>query len=129
MSLFDGLLWWVPLGRAPEITAADLAAALGHLDGAPADDLPPLLFDMRTPREHADGHVPGARRITVPELKAALEAGTLDDAGRRCVALCLSAHRSLPAVRLLRKHGRADAVHLAGGMRAWWAAGLPTEKG
>ena len=129
MSLFDGPLWWLPLGRAPEIEAAELAGALGLDEAASDDGPPPLLLDMRTAREFADGHVPGARRMTVPELRAALADGSLADEGRRCVALCLSAHRSLPAVRLLRKHGRADAVHLAGGMRAWWKAGWPTDKG
>ena len=63
---------------------------------------------------------------SIPFLSS--KSGTLGDDGRRCVPVCLSAHRSLPAVRLLRKHGRADAAHLAGGMRAWWKAGLPTEK-
>ncbi len=83
---------------------------------------------MRTAQEFDGGHVPGATRYTIAELRAALAAGTLADEGRRCVAICLSAHRSLPAVRLLRKSGRDDATHLAGGMRAWWKAGLPTEK-
>ena len=128
MSLFDGPLWWLPLGRAPEVTAAELATDLGMVEGEEASGPPPLLFDMRTAQEFDGGHIPGARRVTVPELKAALESGTLGDDGRRCVPVCLSAHRSLPAVRLLRKHGRADAAHLAGGMRAWWKAGLPTEK-
>jgi len=129
MTLFDGPLWWLPLGHAPEITAEELAASLGHVDGQPADEPPPLVLDVRTAREHADGHVPGALLTTLPELRAAIATGVLGDEGRRCVAICLSAHRSLPAVRLLRKHGRADAVHLGGGMRAWWKAGLPTEKG
>jgi rhodanese-related sulfurtransferase len=40
------------------------------------------------------------------------------------VAICLSAHRSPPAVRLLSRAGY-DARQLEGGMLAWRAAGLP----
>lgn len=120
MGLLDGPLWWLPLGREPEIEAAELAAALTRAS-------PPLLLDMRTPAEFQRGRIPGSRCFTVAQLRAALETHALGDDGRRCVALCLSAHRSLPAVRLLRRHGRLDAVHLAGGMRSWWKAGLPTE--
>ena len=38
---------------------------------------------------------------------------------RPVVAICLSAHRSIPAARLLRAHGFPDAAQLAGGMLAW----------
>ena len=38
--------------------------------------------------------------------------------------VCLTAHRSVPAVRLLRERG-FDAVQLSGGMIAWRAARLP----
>jgi hypothetical protein len=42
------------------------------------------------------------------------------DPSRPVVAICLTAHRSIPAVRLLRNRG-FDAAQLAGGMRAWRA--------
>jgi rhodanese-related sulfurtransferase len=40
------------------------------------------------------------------------------------VAICLTAHRSIPAVRLLRENG-FEARQLQGGMLAWRAAQLP----
>jgi len=40
------------------------------------------------------------------------------------VAICLTAHRSIPAVRLLASEG-FEATQLKGGMLAWRAAGLP----
>ena len=43
------------------------------------------------------------------------------------IAICLTAHRSIPAVRLLKQRG-FEASHLAGGMLAWRAASLPEEK-
>jgi rhodanese-related sulfurtransferase len=44
------------------------------------------------------------------------------------VAVCLTAHRSVPAVRLLRERG-FEAVQLSGGMMAWRAARLPEARG
>jgi rhodanese-related sulfurtransferase len=120
MSLFDKYLWWLPLGTAPELSCVELAELL-------ASEPAPLLIDMRTAREFDAGHIAGAQRFGLGELKAALEMGRLEIDGRPCVAICLSAHRSIPAVRLLLRHGYADARQLAGGMRAWWKAGLPTE--
>lgn len=62
--------------------------------------------------------------------------GDLEDAandlplqsGEPVVAICLTAHRSVTAVRLLKRRGY-DIVQLKGGMRAWRAAGLPEAKG
>jgi rhodanese-related sulfurtransferase len=42
------------------------------------------------------------------------------------VAICLTAHRSIPAVRLLRARG-FEAAQLAGGMLAWRVAGFGEE--
>ena len=121
MGLFDGPLWWLPLGKVPEITAGELRAALDS-------EAVPYLLDMRTEAEFRAGHIPGATRFSLLELEGALRTGGLKDEGRPCIAICLSAHRSIPAVRLLRRHGRNDAVHLTCGMRSWWRAGLPTHK-
>jgi len=120
MGLFDKFLWWLPLGSVPELDTAELAAKL-------ATDDAPILLDMRTAPEFNAGHIPGAVRYTLRDLKAALEAGSLQTDGRAPVAICLSAHRSIPAVRLLLAHGQPGARQLAGGMHAWWKAGLPVE--
>jgi rhodanese-related sulfurtransferase len=100
----------------PEIQPAALAARLTQ---APR----PQLLDVRTPAEFARGHLAGAVSVPITALAARLPALALDPA-RPVVAICLTAHRSVPAVRLLRRLG-LDAVQLAGGMMAWRAAGLP----
>jgi rhodanese-related sulfurtransferase len=41
------------------------------------------------------------------------------------VAICASAHRSVPAVRLLRAAGYKNAMQLKGGMLSWIAARQP----
>jgi rhodanese-related sulfurtransferase len=111
--------WWLPFGRVPEIPARELAAQLG-------EPRPPQVVDVRTPAEWRRSHVPGAVNVPITELGSRL--GTLSlDRARPVVAVCLTAHRSIPAVRLLRAEG-FEAVQLAGGMQAWWSAGLRTSE-
>ncbi len=114
------LPWWLPFGAVPELAPAELRAAL-------AGAAPPQLLDVRTGAEHAGGRIEGARSVPVTELAARL-AGLGLDPGRPVVAICLSAHRSIPAVRLLRARG-FEARQLAGGMLAWRRAGLPEVRG
>lgn len=114
------LPWWLPFGSVPEIEPADLASRLAR---RPA----PQLVDVRTAPEFAAGHVKGALNLPVMALASRLDALGLDPA-RPVVAICLSGHRSVPAVRLLRQRG-FDAVHLAGGMMAWRARRLPEARG
>jgi len=108
--------WWLPFGAVPETGAAALFAAL-------AVDPRPQLVDVRTSAEFSAGHVAGAVSLPVTSLAARLEALGLDPA-RPVVAICLTAHRSIPAVRLLRRRG-FEASQLSGGMLAWRRLELP----
>ncbi len=110
--------WWLPFGRVPELTADTLARDLV------AD--PPQIIDVRSTAEYNAGHIPGAVSVPLPSLAGRVASLGLDPA-RPVVAICLTAHRSVPAVRLLTRHGY-DARQLAGGMRAWRKASLPEEK-
>lgn len=111
--------WWLPFGRVPEVAPRDLAERL-------SSGSPPQLLDVRTAVEFAAGHVAGAVNVPVTALPSRLEDLPFDRA-RPVVAICLSAHRSPPAVRLLLRGGY-DASHLAGGMLAWRWAGLPESR-
>ncbi len=114
-------LWWLPFGQVPDIDAAELAQALA----APE---PPRLLDVRTRGEWESSRIPGARNLGVRSLRRKLPA--LDwDRRQPVVAICLSAHRSIPAVRLLTQAGFSDVRQLRGGMIAWWRQGLPVERG
>jgi len=110
------LPWWIPFGSVPGIDPHALASALGRRPE-------PQLLDVRSASEFAHGHIAGALNVPITTLRSRLAALGLD-ASRPVVAICLSAHRSPPAVRLLRQIG-FDASELAGGMLAWRAAGLP----
>ena len=103
------------------VPAADLAAQIAANDSAkPA----PLILDVRTPEEFADGHVPGAVLIPHDQLEARIaELG----APREVVVYCRSGRRSALVEPILEKNG--FRVHqLAGSWQAWQAAGLPEEK-
>jgi rhodanese-related sulfurtransferase len=114
------LPWWFPFGVVPEIPARQLAADVSSVPG-------PQVLDVRTEGEFRRGHVRGAVCVPIAELKARLPAlGLARD--RPVVAICLTAHRSIPAVRLLRRAGY-DAKQLAGGMISWRAAGFPEDEG
>ena len=86
-----------------------------------------VVLDIRTPEEFRDGHLPGARNLDffAPDFRQRLEALARGDAP--VLLYCRSGNRSGQAMRLLRQWGRDDVLHLAGGFRAWRAAGLPEE--
>lgn len=111
--------WW-PFGRVPEVTAGNLASKVA--DGSVQ------VLDVRTGAEFRRSRIPGARHLPITSLSTRnLEALGLDKK-RPVVAICLTAHRSIPAVRKLDELG-FDARQLKGGMRTWWKSGGPTESG
>jgi rhodanese-related sulfurtransferase/DNA-binding transcriptional ArsR family regulator len=87
-----------------------------------ADGLVTLL-DVRPPDEYADGHVPGALNIPLPQLKARLAE---IPAGVAVVAYCRGPWCVLAfeAVALLRSEG-CNAHRLDGGLPEWRRAGRP----
>lgn len=113
-------LWWLPFGRVAELSAADLHARLQAGQ--------PQLIDVRTVTEYHRSRIAGAMNVPITELRSRLPDLGLDPR-QPVIAICLSAHRSVPAVRLLQASGFQQAQQLAGGMLSWWRAGLPTEKG
>ena len=123
MSALDRLkkrFWWLPVGHVPEINAAVLNARL-------SGDNPPKIVDVRSGVEWRRSHIPGAVSVPINELKDRLASLQLD-AQQPIIAICLSAHRSIPAVRLLRAEGFENVVQLKGGMLAWWSKNYPTEQ-
>ncbi|MEZ4395102.1 MAG: rhodanese-like domain-containing protein [Polyangiales bacterium] len=120
MGVFERARNWVPFGEVPEV---DPEALHSTLDGVDA----PIVLDVRTETEWRAGHVRGALSAPITDFESALDALSLDPA-RSVVAICLSAHRSIPAVRILRARGFTRAAQLRGGMLAWWVRGLPTTR-
>jgi rhodanese-related sulfurtransferase len=83
-----------------------------------------VLVDVREPNETAVERFPGA--VIVP-LSAFDPAAIPPPNGREIVFACRSGRRSVTASIAAQEQGFAYDSHLAGGILAWKAAGLPTE--
>ena len=112
------ILWWLPFGKVPEINSEELHKRLQVVRS-------PVVIDVRTSSEFEQGHIAGAINVPVTSLKSRLASLDLQ-VDQPVVALCRSARRSIPAVRLFKRAGMEDACQLQGGMIAWEEAGMPT---
>lgn len=100
----------------PEIGVEELAVA--HAAGA-------VVIDVRNPDEFVQSRVPGAVLVPlgeVPDRVAELPTG------EPVYVICAVGGRSRRAAAFLRDRG-VDAVNVAGGTRAWVAAGRPVDSG
>ena len=85
-----------------------------------------LLVDVREPNEVAVEAYPDS--VVVP-LSSFDPKAIPDPAGKEVVFACRSGKRSVTASLTAQAAGLAYDKHLAGGMLAWKAAGLPTKAG
>jgi len=85
-----------------------------------------LLVDVREPNEVAVEAYPGG--VVVP-LSSFNPHDIPDPQGKQVVFACRSGKRSVTASVVAQVAGLAYDKHLAGGMLAWKAAGLPTKTG
>ena len=85
-----------------------------------------LLVDVREPNEVAAEAYPGA---VVAPLSSFDPKAIPDPGGKQVVFACRSGKRSVTASLAAQAAGLAYNKHLAGGMLAWKAAGLPTKTG
>jgi rhodanese-related sulfurtransferase len=83
-----------------------------------------ILVDVREPNETAIERYPGA--VIVP-LSTFDPAEIPDPQGRQVVFACRSGRRSVTASQVAQAAGLPYDGHLAGGILAWKAAGLPVE--
>lgn len=85
-----------------------------------------LLIDVREPAEFAAEKIAGALNVPL----SSLDPTALPDAcGRTIVLQCAGGKRSAMAVDRCRQAEQLIDTHLAGGLAAWKAAGLPTVTG
>jgi rhodanese-related sulfurtransferase len=83
-----------------------------------------LLVDVREPNEIAVERFPGAEVVPMSNFDPAQIS---DPNGREVVFACRSGRRSAIASQAAQTQGYPYDAHLAGGILAWKAAGLPTE--
>lgn len=85
-----------------------------------------LVIDVREPHEFAAGHIPGA--LNLP-LSGFSPSQLPDPGGRKLVLNCAAGGRSARALSACETARASVDGHLAGGIGAWVAAGLPTTHG
>ena len=85
-----------------------------------------LLIDVREPDEFAAERIAGALNLPLSTLNPA---ALPDPGGKTIVLQCAGGKRSAMAIDKCRKANQAIDTHLAGGLAAWKAAGLPTVTG
>jgi rhodanese-related sulfurtransferase len=83
-----------------------------------------LLVDVREPSETSLERYPEAVYMPMSEFDPA---ALPDPAGREVVFACRSGNRSVTASLIAQDAGLPYNKHLAGGIKGWNEAGLPTE--
>jgi rhodanese-related sulfurtransferase len=86
-----------------------------------------LLLDVREDGEWRQGHLPRATHLRLAAIDAEIR-NVAPSSKTPIVCYCAGGFRSAAAAATLKKLGYADVYSLAGGIRAWTAAGLPTVK-
>jgi hydroxyacylglutathione hydrolase len=83
---------------------------------------PPLLLDIRNPREWAARHIDGSVNIPLNHLQERIAEIPRD---RRVAVHCAGGYRSSIAAGILHQVGITNLIEMAGGLAAWDAAKLP----
>jgi rhodanese-related sulfurtransferase len=105
---------------AKSITAEELAEQI-QLSQAP------LILDVRSKEEYAEGHIPGALNIPHDQLGDRLSeigAAKTDE----IVVHCRSGYRAGIAEKILVEAGYSDVRNLDGHMNAWQSGSYPIEQ-
>jgi len=104
------LVWPTKRASAPEV-AEELASVS-----------PPLLLDVRTPREWAAKHVDGSVNVPLNHLQERIGEITRE---RGIAVHCAGGYRSSIAASILQQYGITNLTEMAGGLAAWESARLP----
>ena len=103
----------------PEITASELNKKMQESEVQ--------VVDVRTRAEWRLSRISGAINLPINRFSQENIQSLGLDKEKDVVLVCLSAHRSIPAVRQLKGLGFEQAKQLQGGMKQWWKSGNPTE--
>ena len=101
--------------RTERVSAPMVAEELASAD-------PPLLLDIRNPREWAIKHIASSVNIPLNHLQERIAEIPRD---RRIAVHCAGGYRSSIAAGILHGHGITNLIEMAGGLAAWDAARLP----
>jgi rhodanese-related sulfurtransferase len=86
-----------------------------------------VVIDVCEPDEFARGHVIGSKNLPFGQLEEKL-GQVVKNKSAQVIMVCQVGARSGRAAATARKLGYENAQSLSGGLRAWTAASMPTEK-
>jgi rhodanese-related sulfurtransferase len=86
-----------------------------------------VVLDVCEPDEFARGHVIGAKNLPLGQLEDKLPQ-VVKNKSAHVIMVCQVGARSARAAATARKLGYENVQSLSGGLRAWSAASMPTEK-
>jgi rhodanese-related sulfurtransferase len=104
-------------GPVPSISPED---AQGRATAEGADRA--LIVDVREPGEFAQARIPGSVLIPLGQF---IERYAELPADRPLLMVCRSGSRSAGATAFLLRNGFPEVANIAGGILAWYQAGLP----
>ncbi len=102
-----------------EISPADAAAKLNSGEA--------VIVDVRDKDEWDEGHIPGAIHLSRGTIELDIEE-KVPDSNAMIITHCGGGGRSALAADSLQKMGYKNVRSMAGGFKAWKAAGLPRTK-
>jgi rhodanese-related sulfurtransferase len=102
-----------------EISPEDAAAKLQNKEA--------VIIDVRDKDEYDEGHIPNALNLSRGTIELDIEE-KVPDPNAIVVVHCGGGGRSALAAESLQKMGYKNIRSMAGGLKAWKAAGLPTAK-
>ena len=102
-----------------EISPQDAAAKLNCGDA--------VVVDVRDKDEWDEGHIPGAMHLSRGTIDLDIEE-TVPDTSALVICHCGGGGRSALAAESLQKMGYKNVRFMAGGLKAWKAAGLSTAR-
>lgn len=107
--------------------AGPMRISAGELSQQIQGSQAPLILDVRSEKEFADGHIPGAVNIPYDQLGDRLS--EIDAAKSDAIVVhCRSGHRAGIAEKVLIEAGYSDVRDLDGHMNAWQTGGYPIEE-
>ncbi len=107
-------------------TTTSLPLEISVTEAAEKWDNGVFLLDVREPSEWIEGHVPNSTLIPLGELASRASEVPAD---QEIMVICRSGNRSATGRDILLDAGLTQVTSVAGGIRAWAAAGNPVVSG
>jgi rhodanese-related sulfurtransferase len=107
----------------PSVPTFSVQEAHEHLEDAGSGA---ILIDVRNPDEFAQARVPGSILMPLPFFAGRFAALPAD---REILIICATGNRSSTATAYLLGNGFERVANVAGGIVAWYRAGLPIVTG